>query len=83
MNEQEPITSITPIEILVEIDFGVPGFFRRPVNPDAVRRLMKSIERERVKVAIYVSPILDGIYGGKYKLVTGAHRHEACLASWD
>jgi ParB-like chromosome segregation protein Spo0J len=50
---------------------------RRPIDPDAVTRLAKSIDLEGLKTPVDLVFIKEGMTKGKYKLITGAHRLEA------
>jgi ParB-like chromosome segregation protein Spo0J len=50
---------------------------RRPLDSDAVERLMKSIGRDGLKTPVDVMRITKGMLKGRYRLVTGAHRFAA------
>jgi ParB family transcriptional regulator, chromosome partitioning protein len=54
-------------------------FSRRPIDQPAVERLAHSIARQGLMTPIDVVRIETGILRGRYKLIAGAHRLEACI----
>jgi hypothetical protein len=64
---------VVPIESVIVLD---P--LRRPLNVANVYRLAKSIERDGHKIPIDVVLLRTGIYRGRYKVISGAHRLAAC-----
>src|SRR4051812_42823361 len=64
---------------IVDIDIELIIFGpRRSIDEEAVKRLAKSISRQGLMTPIDVRPIEKGILRGKYWLIAGAHRLEAC-----
>ena len=70
---QKPTTALT-----IDIELISLGS-RRPIDEEAVKRSPKSISRQGLMTPIDVVLVKKGMFRGRYMLVAGAHRLEACI----